>query len=232
MKKWCKHKLPFRDASKGGGVKDLPNRLLIAARANAIPSGLSGLWRVKKVNIPHPIFAHCGDLLDRDKGATIPAGRYTALHRMTAATMHTDGELVMHDVPHELKSHLNFMLRARGGVLITGLGLGCVVRGVLANPAVHHVTVVERDADVLRLVEPFMPKSKRLTIIPDDALEYAKTTRERFDYAWHDLWVDPDYEEKHLQVIHGELMCALFGKADWQGAWRFPRELQRLLRGE
>jgi hypothetical protein len=36
----------------------------------------------------------------------------------------------MNDFPQELKKHLDFVLRARGRVLVTGLGLGCVVRGL------------------------------------------------------------------------------------------------------
>ena len=129
----------------------------------------------------------------------------------------------MHDVPHELKTHLNFMLRAKGKVLINGLGLGCVVRGCLKNPSVEHITVVERSTDVLKLVEPYMPKTRRLRIVKADALRYAEQTREKFDCAWNDLWNDEDKEEPALALIHADLMVRLRHKVQFQGAWAMPR---------
>jgi len=136
----------------------------------------------------------------------------------------------MDDSDRELRTHLDFMLRAKGRVLITGLGLGCVVRGCLANPAVEQVTCIERDQSVLKLVAPYMPKTPRLEIIKADALKWCEATEEKFDCAWHDLWSDPDKEEPHLQVNHSHLLAMLADKVGYQGAWAFPREQKRLWR--
>jgi len=199
-------------------------RLLLAARADAIPAGTSGLWTVRKVHYPRPLTAsHCG------RFKRIPAGDFTYLHRQTEATMHLPhGECVMHDTPEELNTHLEFMLRARGHALITGLGLGCVLRGCLANPAVTFCTVIERSQDVINLVAPHL-KEDRFKIVVADAREYVRTAR-RFDCAWHDLWTDEAAGESHLQVVHAGLLADLACKVDFQGAWNFPRDQRRLWR--
>lgn len=209
-------------------MRSLKAELLAAAKADSIPEGNSGLWYVHRANFARNILGRRDNRL-----VEVPAGKYAYLYRLTAAKMHQDppGDLVMHDTPDELKTHLQFMLRARGKVLITGLGLGCVARGCLANPAVEHVTVIENCVDVLNLVASYMP-SKRLTIVYADALEWCasgKRTRE-FDFAWHDLWSDPDDEKAtHLQVLHSRLIrdCAVAGLRK-VGAWAFPKKYGRL----
>lgn len=200
--------------------------LLKAAKATNIPEGTSGLWSVKKIRIDRPSLAKN----PRDNRLLeIPPGIYTKLMRVTEATMHLEGEVVMEDSDFELKTHLDFMLRAFGKVLITGLGLGCVIRGCLANPRVKYVVCVERDPDVLKLVSPHMPKG-RLTIIVADAVRWANDSKSRFDCAWHDLWSDEDHGEPHLQLQHSHMMAALADRVQFQGAWNFPREHKRLWR--
>lgn len=200
--------------------------LLSAARADSIPPGTSGLWSVQKLHYPSSIEArHLGKI------KTIPAGDYTWLGRPTMATLHQEsGEGVMHDTPEELRTHLDFMMRARGNVLITGLGLGCVVRGILAKRDVRRVVVIERDRHVMRLVAPYMPKDSRLEIIEAEAVTWCKQSKEPFDWAWHDLWTDIDAGEPHLAIIHQQLLIACAAKVGFQGAWAFPRQFRRLYR--
>lgn len=204
----------------------LKQQILAAAKADSIPAGESGLWYVKKCVLEKPVLCvHEGKL----KG--VPPGNYTYLLRWTDATMHLDeGECVMHDTPDELVTHLEFMLKAHGRVLISGLGLGCVVRGCLANPRVTHVTVIELSQDVLKLVHRHMPQDPRLVVIRDDALKWTKRYGNGFDCAWHDLWLEP--EDRHLQEAHMDLVCALADKVRFQGAWAFPRYFRRRMQSE
>lgn len=207
--------------------------ILAAAKATAIPAGSAGQWVIRKLSTTLPVMVPRDD-----KIVTIPPGEYTYLSRYTLEAigklLNSDGtkdftEVVMEDTPFELNTHLEFMLHAHGNVLITGLGLGCVVRGTLANPAVTHVTVIERDADVLKLVQPYMPKD-RLTIVVADAREWIKTMDEKFDCCWHDLWSDPDLKEKELQRTHMDLILELHEKIPMQGAWSFPRIFRRRMK--
>lgn len=204
-------------------MQTLKQRILAAARADAIPEGESGPWYVKKTAVLEPIAAD-----KHGREITIPRGIYTNLFRWTDSTLHLVGEMVMNDKPDELNTHLDFMLRAHGRVLVTGLGLGCCVRGMLENPRVQHVTVIENSPDVLKLVTPHMPK-ERLTIVEAEAVEWTKQHGEGFDCAWHDVWTDTDAGEPHLQLVHAKLIVNTLPGMKLVGAWAMPRRLRRLM---
>lgn len=208
---------------------ELRQTILSAACANHIPAAGAGLWTIKKFRLAKAFQR-------RSPGAEsiIPAGEYTQLFRYTeshAMREHELGELVMQDTPDELQTHLEFMMRAWGKVLVTGMGLGCVVRGTLANPAVTSVTLIERDSHVMQLVSRFIRQpggpEKPLHMILCDASDWVKGTNEKFDCAWHDLWSDPDKEEQHLQVTHTHLIASLASRVKMQGAWKLPRWFKR-----
>lgn len=148
----------------------------------------------------------------------------TRLERPSWATLHLDrGEIVMEDSVLELSKHLPIWLAAKGTVLITGLGLGCVVRGLLASAAVEHIDVVEIDDGIVRVVGPEFAHNARVTIHRADALEWDKDGA-KWDYAWHDLWTDGD---DHLQTLHMRLMKRFHGRVKKQGAWAFPRYISK-----
>ena len=136
--------------------------------------------------------------------------------------MHNNGEVVMEDTPFELFTHMEFMLKARGRVLITGLGLGCVIRGILANGHVDHITCIERSQHVIDLVAPHMP-TDRLEMVKANALEWTKATTERFDCAWHDIWTDWAAGEPTLAQSHTKLIKHCRPRVNFQGAWDYPR---------
>lgn len=152
---------------------------------------------------------------------------FVTLERWTDATIHQGrGEIVMDDGDRELRRHLPIWMAARGHVLKTGLGLGCVVRGLLAKPDVERITVVEIDPDIMRLVAPWFAVEPRVEIIHADALTWEPPTGVRFDYAWHDIWCEGN---KGLQRLHMQLVARLRDRCGPQGAWAFPREFKRLV---
>lgn len=222
--------LPAQALVPEAGKPTVPE-VLRAMRADSVPAGSSGLWEVRKVVVTDGMAdaTASGRYPHR-----VPAGNYTNLFRATMATVHLDGECVMNDFPGELRKHLEFVLVARGRVLVTGLGLGCVVRGLLAVGRAESIDVVERDKHVVRLAWPSVEEAARgnraqVRLHVSDALRFARKTMERWDFAWHDLWSDPDVKEPHLVVTHAEVMAALRGKAARQGAWAFPREHRRTM---
>jgi spermidine synthase len=197
--------------------------LLSAMKAYAIPEGDSGLWFIRKEVLTED------KLSNRfGKWVVMQADTYTFLYRMTTAAMHLThpGATVMEDTEFELKTHLGFTMRAYGKVLVTGLGLGCVARGLLANPNVEHVTVIENSKDVLKLVAPHMP-TERLTIIEEDAFRFVAQNKERFDCVWHDLWSDHEAGEPHLDVWHMHLLVQCRRFATHQGAWALRKDVKR-----
>ena len=60
-----------------------------------------------------------------------------------------NGQLVMSDTPQEYRDHIAFFGRARGSVLIHGLGLGCALNVLLSMGHVNDITVVEVNPDVI-----------------------------------------------------------------------------------
>lgn len=156
-----------------------------------------------------------------------PGELFTTLQRVTGTTVHLGGAVVMEDSRRELRRHLPILLPARGRVLVSGLGLGCVVRGLLSKPEVEHVDVVEVDEGVAGMVWPTLmteldPNRVRLHI--GDALTYRWPPGTRWDFAWHDIW----REHGGLEIAHAELMAryddhVVIG----QGAWQFPRVVRR-----
>ena len=110
---------------------------------------------------------------------------------------------------------------------MTGLGLGCVLRGLLHRGQCRTITVIERDPSVIRLVWPSLREHTALTLVEADARAWVQDNTEQFDYVWHDIWNDSDKNEPALQVMHGEMMVALAQHATRQGAWAFPRMCKR-----
>lgn len=172
-----------------------------------------GLWSIKRVEYD-PILAHL-----------VGFRTQTVLRRMTQATMHIGGAIVMEDSRIELARHLPIWLKASGRVLVTGLGLGCVVRGLLANRSVVHIDVVEIDKDIIRVVGPEFSWNQRVSIHHGDALTVELSGK--WDFAWHDLWMDADEASDALQVAHGNLIKRFMPRAGLQGAWDFPRYLRK-----
>ena len=194
----------------GSKIKSLLN----AMRADGIEPKEHGLWHIEREKCP-PIIS-------------FNRGWATALYRITEGTMHTKGELVMIDHRFELEKHLEFVRTAHGRVLVTGLGLGCVVRGLLAQPDVTDITVIERDISVLKLVAHTLPGS--VQIIHADVFGWLTDSTDHFDCAWHDLWSNPDDKEEPLQLSHAKLICNLSNRVQYQGAWAFPRKFKRAYR--
>lgn len=133
-------------------------------------------------------------------------------------------EIVMEDSRRELARHLPAWRHAHGRVLVSGLGLGCVVRGLLASPRVEHIDVVELDADILSLIAPEFASNERVALHHGDATQLA--LEGPWDFAWHDIC---DSSETHIQVLHAKLFVQFQARARRQGAWMFPRRLKHRL---
>ena len=124
----------------------------------------------------------------------------------------------MSDTTAEQRDHIEPVYKAKGHVLINGLGIGMVLMNCLEKPEVTRATVVERSQDVIDLVGPYYKKKygKRVEIIKADALTYTPPKGIRYGMVWHDIWSDicgDNYEQmKKLHRRYG-------GKCDWQGSW-------------
>lgn len=131
------------------------------------------------------------------EGHPLPAGEYSVLL--------IDGAFSMCDAPFVLRNYATFLAAAEGDVLMTGLGLGCLVRGLLARPAVRSVTVLELHADVLALIGPHH-RHRQVELIQADALAWRPPAGRRFDSAMLDIIDDRALVERlvehHAPHVH------------------------------
>lgn len=116
--------------------------------------------------------------------------RYAAPATMTVLTI--GGKVWMTDEPPYTYSLASFAERARGDVLVAGLGLGIVLHQLSANPAVERITVVEHERDVLDLVSPRLPRDSRIKLVEQDFDLFVCRDRERRDAVIWDLGVWSD----------------------------------------
>jgi hypothetical protein len=82
-----------------------------------------------------------------------------------------DGKTWMVDDPPHWWAMQEHACHYRGEVLCAGLGLGLIVHTLQRNRLVRHITVVEREKDVINLVAPLLSPD-RVTVIHDDWWEY------------------------------------------------------------
>jgi len=178
----------------------------------ALPEGQSGDWRVEKFTISEEEakFDRLRAAISfSNRGRGVDPGNYTRLF--------CRGVLVMSDTPAEIMDHRYFINVAIGNVLINGLGLGVVVKGVLLKDSVGKVIVNEISEDVIRLVAPYI-KDDRVTINHADAFTW-RPDGLRFNSVWHDIWNDicsDNLEEmKKLHRRYGHYLQ----KPSYQGSW-------------
>ena len=179
-----------------------------------VPPGTSGDWEVKRFTVNaeqaklEALRAACNpQRADR----SVPEGTYTQL-------LH-GGTVVMSDTPAEIREHNDLFYRAKGKVLITGLGLGVALNGVMMHPIVEHVTVIEQSQDVINLTGHHWKRrfGDRLQIIHDNALIWYPAANVGFDTIWHDIWdsICTDNLEQ-MKFLHRRFGRRCYG---WQGSW-------------
>lgn len=188
-----------------------------ASPAVHLPLVERGVWRIDRTVVSERKAQYLELRAAIGGGGGLGRGRVRAGEAITM--LYRDRALVMSDTPDELRDFYQFWRRARGHVLVNGLGLGCAVRALLIWPQVERVTVVEIDDDLLAMMRPLLGPQVargRVNLIHDDALTVRWPVGQRFDSAWHDVWDDicgdnwPEIRRLHRR--YG-------GRVDHQESW-------------
>ncbi len=177
-----------------------------------IPEGQSGDWKIQRFIVTEQAASleRLRAIFSSNRGRGVPEGTYTKLTR--------NGQVIMSDTPDEIRDHRFFVYRAKGKILVNGLGLGIVVELLLDKDEVDHITVIEISRDVIVLVGKYLKDvyGDRLTIIEADALTWKPPKGVKYNSVWHDIWdnicSDNLEEMKTLHRRYGR-------RADWQGSW-------------
>lgn len=175
-----------------------------------VPDGSSGDWRVETfvVSEREAAFSQVRATATGGREEAVAAGEYKRLCR--------GGTVVMSNVPMEIRTHRAFIWKAKGHVLINGLGLGMALTEILKNPLVLSVTIIEKSKDVIDLVAPTFLKDPRVAIIHADAFEWKAPKGVVYDAVWHDIWDDISCENlPEMARLHRK-----YGRrSHWQGSW-------------
>lgn len=149
-----------------------------------IPIGESGRFRIEKSTILkgtlmrtyHPSGYFYRDELSSD----FPAVRL----------LEGDDRVWMSDTPMEQESLAVPSAIARGNVLIIGLGLGLLPQLLRRRRRVKKITIIEKEADVVMLVYPYIRLPKTSVVVSDAKtyIEYATAFGYQYDFIFIDVW--------------------------------------------
>lgn len=134
--------------------------------------------------------------------------------KFTFPTVFEGGREWMAIKPNEIETMKLPIEKARGSVLIYGLGMGYYAYMVSQKDEVESVCIVERDQSVINLFEnhilPQFPNKDKITVIKMDAFEYAEKEMKNggFDYVFTDLWHDvSDGVDLYVKMKKYEALC-------------------------
>lgn len=100
--------------------------------------------------------------------------------------------------PNEIETMKPYINKAKGNVLVLGLGMGYVPFMLSLKNCVKSITIIERDQEIINLfnelIYPSFPNKEKVKIIKGDAVEYARKIQKQgtCDYVFADLWHDPE----------------------------------------
>ncbi len=131
-------------------------------------------------------------------------------------------ECVMSDTPMEQRTNREVISRARGDVLVAGLGLGMILRPMIASSRVRSVTVVEKHSEVidLNMLAGFDVNHSKLCLINADIFKWHVPEQRMFDVIYFDIWNSTGQDNKPgMDALHERFKKHLRPKG-WMESWR------------
>jgi hypothetical protein len=165
---------------------------LFPKMADVIPQGAKGRATVRHVTVDAEGGRTACYVYGEFK-APSPPGTYVSLLVRNDAG---ESQVMMSDFHYERATCVEVVQRAHGHVLIAGLGLGMILHPMLKKQEVRSITVVEKYQDVIDLILPTLPRSRKLSIVRDDIFRWTPPRGDRYDVIWFDIW--PDIEACRL----------------------------------
>lgn len=183
-----------------------------------VPPGMSGKWTVDHFEISKDSADRFNlhEIISGSPSRQVQPGKYVRLKCKGRG-------VIMSNTPAELRDHIEPWQKAKGTILINGLGLGAIVAACLRKnkpgESVDRCIVVEKERDVIKLVAPTLFDEfgrKRLQIVLDDAFTFEPPAGVRFNMVWHDIWDAIDCDNRpEMSKLHRR-----YGRrCDWQDSW-------------
>lgn len=132
------------------------------------------------------------------------------------------GSVVMSNTPFEERTNREFKQKAKGDVLIAGLGVGMIIVPLLDDPEVTSITVIERNSDVIVLVLPqlrALPGGGKVKVHNADITTWKPAKGELWDTIYFDVWNDVCTDNLPELSRLNRRFCRKVRPDGWMGAW-------------
>ena len=141
---------------------------------------------------PYQLFAYDDISLEGDKENS-RIGYFD--HKFSYLALTEGNNVWMSLNPNEIETMKPFINKAKGHVLVLGLGMGYVPFMMALKPEVKSITIIEKDPEIIglfnSLIYPNFKNKEKIKIIEDDAINYTRNNN-KFDYIFADLWHSPE----------------------------------------
>ena len=141
---------------------------------------------------PYQLFAYDDISLEGDKENS-RIGYYD--HKFSYLALTEGNNIWMSLNPNEIETMKPFIDKAKGNVLVLGLGMGYVPFMMATKKEVKSITIIEKDPEIIglfnTLIYPNFKNTEKIKIIEDDAINYTKKNN-KYDYIFADLWHSPE----------------------------------------
>lgn len=134
-------------------------------------------WKIETFEIPE-YYAKLRNLFEKNYLMHLEHGKFKKLTYK--------GNIIMSNTAMEQKTHIVAINKARGNVLVAGLGLGMYLQNIKGKKEVISITVIEKSKEVIELIGKDYKDNKKIKIINEDIFNY--TSDIRFDFAFFDIW--------------------------------------------
>lgn len=139
-----------------------------------------GDWVIQTFEIPEE-YARMRNIFIKNPLMKLEGGTYKKL-------VNKNYGIVMSNTPMERKTHIEAINKAKGNVLVAGLGLGMYLQNIKDKEEVTSITVVEKSKVVIELIAKYFKDCQKIKIINEDIFNY--TSDIKFDFAFLDIWSD------------------------------------------
>ena len=158
-----------------------------------IPDGSNGEWVLESFSVNNDNNTY-ENIRHYKTGRYVPNGTYKRLLR--------NRDVIMSNTPDEIGDFISFVNKAKGKILISGLGMGLLVKTLLEKPEVENITVIEISPELIELISPYF-NDTRLEIINADIFMWKPNREQKWDYAWHDIWDSICSDNlKDIKILH------------------------------
>lgn len=120
-------------------------------------------------------------ILNNRLESLVNAGTYKVLIK--------DGEIVMSNTQLEITTHQEAIEKAKGNILVAGLGLGMFLTAIKDKKEINRIVVLEKSKEVIQMIGKYY-KDDKIEIINEDIFDF--DTKANFDLIWLDIWNDFD----------------------------------------